>query len=169
MTQALISVGSNKGDRVDYLNSAIGLLESQGILRNLKSSRFYQTQAVGITNQDDFLNCSIVGQTDLGSLELLCSLKEIEIYLGRIPRPMWHEREIDLDIILFGGEIINSSEICLPHPRMQDRNFVLFPSCEIAPNMIHPVFGKSILELATQCEDCSKFNIFNDVEINSVV
>jgi len=168
MTQVLISAGSNEGDKFNYLASAVQQIKIRGLLSEIIVSYFYQTEPVGVKGQNEFLNCAILGQSNLESGELLAQLKNIENTLGRVSRPHWHKREIDLDIILFGDEIVEKEELIIPHPRMHQRNFVLFPSLEIAPDMIHPKFGKSIFELATDCSDCSDFNILVRSELKAI-
>jgi 2-amino-4-hydroxy-6-hydroxymethyldihydropteridine diphosphokinase len=169
MTQVLISAGSNEGDKYNYLAKAIEQIKIRGLLSGIVVSYFYQTEPVGVKDQNEFLNCAILGQSNLDAEELLFELKNIENTLGRISRPLWHEREIDLDIIFFGDEVIENKNLIIPHPRMQERNFVLFPSLEIAPDMIHPISKKSILELAAECEDRSDFNILVGEELSNVI
>lgn len=102
----------------------------------------------------------MAGFSLLDELTIINELKAIESLLGREDRERWHEREIDIDLLLFGSYIIKSASLTVPHPRMHERKFVLVPAAEIAGDFIHPVFGLSIKEMLEECKDNSivKFN-----------
>lgn len=152
----LLSLGSNVGDRYENINKAIEKLSQDGIIYNLKTSKFYETEPVGYKEQGWFLNCSVSGYTNLDSIELFKKCKEIEKELGRKKRARWHEREIDIDILLYSDLIFHSDLLTIPHPRMHERKFVLVPSAEIAPNAIHPLLHSTIKDLLEKCQDNSK-------------
>ncbi len=138
-TKVLLSLGSNLNDRKANILSAIELMKLSGALTDVEVSSFYETAPVGVTDQPGFLNIAVAGLTSLLPSELLPVLKGIEKQIGRIERERWHEREIDIDIILYGTHVFLSEDICIPHPRAVERRFVLVPSAEIAGDMLHPI------------------------------
>ena len=150
-TPFLLSLGSNLEPRVARLHHAIDLLTST--LGPVQSSHLYETSPVGYTDQPDFLNCCIAGQTDLSAEDLYAACKNVERSIGRLNRERWREREIDVDVILYGSTQVQNDVITIPHPRMQDRRFVLAPAAEIVPHMIDPRSGRSINELLQCCTD----------------
>ena len=107
-----------------------------------------------------FLNLAVSGLTSLPPLKLLEHCKTIELELGRKQREHWHEREIDIDIILYGSEIINCENLIIPHANLQYRKFVLLPCSEIAGNMIHPGLGLTIKYITDICRDTGEVNYF---------
>jgi 2-amino-4-hydroxy-6-hydroxymethyldihydropteridine diphosphokinase len=151
----LFSLGSNVGPREDNLLSALRLLEESSCVISPIISSFYETEPVGFTSQPWFLNIGVCGTTNLLPLELLDKCKSIESKIGRISRLRWHEREIDIDILLFGNHIIQSETLIIPHPLMHTRRFVLKPAAEIAADAVHPVFAKTIGRLYEECADKS--------------
>ncbi len=154
-TPVLLSLGSNLGDRLTYIESAIELLTAKGSVISLICSPIYETEPVGYLDQPPFLNCCVTGVTSHDPLSLYWTLKQIEQHLGRAPRPRWHEREIDLDIILYGNQIIEHSDVVIPHPRALERAFVLIPAADIAPEWIHPVAQQTIAALAQAIKSTS--------------
>lgn len=147
-----LHTGSNLGNRFDYLNKANELIESR-IGRIKKQSRFYETAAWGITDQPAFINQAIGVETDFSPSELLKIINEIEAELGRVRITKWAERVIDIDILFFNDAIIEFENLQIPHPRIGERNFVLVPINEIAPNFVHPIFQKNIQTLLRECSD----------------
>ncbi len=155
-TTVLLSLGSNLGAKVIKIQQAIDYLKNNKILENIKVSSFYETEPVGFKKQPNFLNCAIVGKTNLTPFELLEVCKKIEKELGRKERPKWHEREIDLDIILYGNKILNTEFLSLPHPQAEKRKFVLLPANEIAPELVFPNHNKTVNQLLQNCSDNSR-------------
>jgi 2-amino-4-hydroxy-6-hydroxymethyldihydropteridine diphosphokinase len=155
----LLSLGSNLGDKTLRIQKAVNLISQILDVKLIISSSYYKTEPVGFTEQDWFVNSCILIETKLSASDLLSKLKYIEKKLGRKPRAKWHEREIDIDIILFGEEIIKSDTVQIPHPEMHKRSFVLVPACEIAPNMIHPIFKISIFEISKKLNDPKAIHI----------
>lgn len=157
-TIAYLLLGGNLGDRKRNLELAIQLLNKEAGKVSAVSS-IYETAAWGMTEQPDFLNQAVKLETNLAPLQLLDKMLEIEQQLGRIRKDKWGERLIDIDLILFGEEIIDvENKLQVPHPHMQSRNFVMKPLAEIAPNAYHPVFGKTILEILENISDTLEVN-----------
>ncbi|MDD3586860.1 MAG: 2-amino-4-hydroxy-6-hydroxymethyldihydropteridine diphosphokinase [Thermoguttaceae bacterium] len=144
----LIGLGANLGVREENLSSAWRLIGLLPKTKTMLLSAFYETAAVGgPTNQPLFLNAAGLIETSLTAFELLVCLNRIENDLHRKRMVHWGPRTIDLDILLFGDEIIESANLTIPHPLMQTRRFVLEPACEIVPGMIHPGLGLTIEQL----------------------
>lgn len=131
------------------------MIRERNLISSVNLSSFYETEPVGYEEQPWFINSAMAGYTDLDEYGLIGGLKEIERNLGRKERDRWHEREIDIDILIYGNSIIDNSGLILPHPRMHERRFVLMPAAEIAGDFIHPVFGLSINEMLNKCKDTS--------------
>ena len=127
---------------------AISLMERLGGCSVKAQSSFYRTEPVGVEGQDTFINAVIRMDTDLCPTSLLKHLLKIETDMGRVRRKKWDARVIDLDILLFGRRVIEEPDLMVPHPLMHLRRFVLAPLLQIDPNLIHPVLGKSMRELA---------------------
>ena len=147
--QVYIALGGNIGDTESFFSLAKQQLEAQGI-KVLASSTSIITKAYGYQAQADFLNAVICVQTILEPLELLKTLKSIEQRLGRLKTRHWGERCIDLDIIFYEELVYTTAELIIPHPDLQNRDFVLLPMLELAPDKVHPVLKKTIKELYQQ-------------------
>jgi 2-amino-4-hydroxy-6-hydroxymethyldihydropteridine diphosphokinase len=145
MTLAYLSLGANLGDREGQLREAIRRLEALG--RVVSVSSFYETEPVVMTDQPWFVNCAVVLETDRTPNQLMIELLNIEKEMGRQRVQKKGPRSIDLDILLFGNEVIESPSLTIPHPAMPQRRFVLEPLAEIAPEAWHPVLGKTVREL----------------------
>lgn len=128
---AFIAIGSNIGDRLQYMRSGIKQIHSHEKIKVENASSIYETNPVGYTDQDPFLNMVIQVKTALGPYELLDELLIIEEKLGRKREVKWGPRTLDLDILLFNQENIESEKLIVPHPRMQERAFVMVPLLEI--------------------------------------
>ncbi len=145
-------LGSNLGDSKEVLNTAINHL-NESVGRIVKTSSVYKTKAWGIEDQPDFLNQVLEIETNLKPQDLLEQILNIEKEMGRIRYQKWGMRIIDIDILYYGDKILKSNELTIPHPENQNRNFVLAPMAEIAPDFVHPELQKSQQELLEQCSD----------------
>ena len=146
MSIAYIALGSNLGDKEKNLRRAIMLLMQQGIDVE-KVSSFISTEPYGVTDQPQFLNAVCRVRTSLAPLALLDVLLATELAMGRVRLRHWGERNIDLDLLLYEDVVMDDTRLCLPHPDMQNRDFVLLPLAEIAPELVHPTLKKTIQEL----------------------
>lgn len=151
--QVFIALGGNIGDRENALNTALEALEKFCTI--VASSDWIETAPVGgEPGQPNYLNGVVEVRTSLSPLKLLRKLLQTEIELGRLRgagEKRWGPRVIDLDLLLFGERVIDAApELILPHPRMHQRQFVLQPLCQIAPQIVHPVAGKTAAELLRQ-------------------
>lgn len=145
MTPVAIALGSNLGDREEYLRNAIAALTPT--VGNIRVSSFHETAPVGVGPQPTFLNAAAVGESALSARDLLRALLAIEQRYGR-ERPFpGAARTLDLDLILYGDAVMQSPELTLPHPRFRERRFVLAPLAEIAPDWRDPVTGRNVEEL----------------------
>ena len=151
-----LALGSNIGNSYEILNQAIFYFQESGMLDIIKVSSFYLTEPWGITNQNWFYNLVIEAATDCSQYELITFAKTIEIYLGRLHRPKWQEREIDIDLLFYENLILQNPKITIPHPQIENRKFVLVPMAEIAPKFVHPILNLSIHEILLNCKDTSR-------------
>jgi 2-amino-4-hydroxy-6-hydroxymethyldihydropteridine diphosphokinase len=158
-TTVYFSLGSNIGDREKNLRTAIaGLIEAKA--RVTRVSSFYETEPVDFREQPWFLNCVVQGETELQALDLLRALRGIESRMGSKKLVPKGPRLIDLDILLYGDETIDTDELQVPHPRMLLRKFVLVPLAEIAPTVKHPSWCGTVAELLTRTSDLSEVRKF---------
>ncbi|WP_291634170.1 2-amino-4-hydroxy-6-hydroxymethyldihydropteridine diphosphokinase [Clostridium sp.] len=142
-----IGIGGNMGDKEKNVKAALELISNSCHTQITKTSKFYETKPVGYLEQEDFLNCAIEVKTLLNPLELVIFLLSIEKELKRERVIRWGPRTVDLDVLLYDNIISTQDEIILPHPRMQERMFVLDPLCDIAPYAIHPILNKTIIQI----------------------
>jgi 2-amino-4-hydroxy-6-hydroxymethyldihydropteridine diphosphokinase len=161
MATIYLSLGSNKGDRAQYIARAMEALLERGV-HVIRKSSLYETEPVETTSQAWFLNCVIEAETELLPPQLMHTLLDIERSLGRRRRVLRGPRFIDMDILLYGDGVVSTGQLEIPHPRMAQRRFVLLPFAEIAPEARHPVFKKTIAELLEQTPDRSEIRPYQD-------
>ena len=150
---AYIGIGSNVGDKARQCEQGISEIQKLDRHRLLARSSLYKTQPIGYTEQDWFINLVIKIETEMDAPALLSSLKEIESQFGRVKTLRWGPRTIDLDILFFDAHQIQTDELTVPHPLIQDRQFVLVPLAEIDPNLTHPVLKKTVKELLERLKE----------------
>jgi 2-amino-4-hydroxy-6-hydroxymethyldihydropteridine diphosphokinase len=189
MTTTYLSVGANIGDRAENIRRAIEALGAHfpvpsgtgkgptpsGIVqgptpsgtgrgvRVTRVSSLYETEPVELREQPWFLNCVAEAETDLLPQQLMDVLLEIERGLGRERRVPKGPRLIDMDILLFGSSVVKTPGLEIPHPRMAERRFVLVPFAEIAPDVQHPIFKKTIVELLAETSDRSEVRVWKAI------
>ena len=137
-TVAFLGLGSNLGDRLTNLQGAVDLLHGEPGLRVVSSSRVWETAPVGGPPQPDYLNAVIRVETDLSARDLLDVARRVEERLGRVRKERWGARSIDIDVLLFGEETIDESDLVVPHPRLAERAFVLLPLLELVADPVLP-------------------------------
>jgi 2-amino-4-hydroxy-6-hydroxymethyldihydropteridine diphosphokinase len=156
MNKAYLSIGSNRGNRTTNLKKAVDLL-SEWTGNVVSVSSLYETPPWKMDDDTDFINQVLLLETMLPAEELIDTIILIESMMGRQRTSKKYEpRIIDIDILFFGDKIINTKELTVPHPLIQERKFVLEPMTEIAPQFLHPGFKKSIIQLRNECEDKSE-------------
>ncbi len=161
MNTAYLILGGNKGNRSENLKNALETLGKRAG-EVLKKSEVYSTKAWGNTKQPDFLNQVICLRTFLTARELLNMALAIEESLGRVrTEQKWTERTMDIDILYYNDEIINTADLKIPHPYIKDRKFVLIPLAEIAKEFIHPVTGNSTEKMLKECNDNLEVWLYN--------
>lgn len=151
-----VGLGSNIGNKVENCQKAIEKVQQNNKITIIKVSSLYKTEPIGYNNQDWFINCVLELHTLLIPDELLSIFKQIEKDLKRVNNIKWGPRTIDLDLLLYNNLIINKSNLQIPHPQMHRRSFVLTPLSEIAPDIIHPIFSKTAMELLQNLKDEQK-------------
>ena len=159
MNEAFLLLGGNVGDREENLRSARQEIE-HSCGKIVKSSSLYETAAWGKEDQQSFLNQVIQIRTAFSAALLLKSVLEIELSAGRRREVKYGPRTIDIDILFFNNEVIDSHGLKVPHPQMPYRRFVLEPLSELVPDMVHPVLHKTVSRLLAECTDPLEVNKF---------
>lgn len=152
MHKTILHIGSNIGDLAVNLKEGVMLIEKY-IGNIIAESKLYTTQAWGLQDQNDFLNKALIIETELSAHDLLTKCQEIESEIGRVKKVKWGPRIIDIDIIFFDDLILETEDLVIPHPRMHERNFVLFPLAEIIPDWKHPILSSSVEQLKKHSSD----------------
>ena len=141
-----LGLGSNLGDRKEYLSMAYNQLRSEA-LREFRASSIYESEPLLKMPQPKYLNMVVCGLTIFSPQELLKKCQQIEISLGRVHRERWGCREIDIDILSYGNRIIDNDDLVIPHPEIENRSFVLMPMLEFSPEWRHPETGITVKEI----------------------
>lgn len=154
---ALVAVGSNMGDKLLNCRKGIDALTGTGNCELIKRSRFYQTEPVDFKDQSWFVNGVFHIRTDLSPWKLFEEIKRIERDAGRKSQPIrYGPRILDLDILTYDDQVIETEALTIPHPRMHKRRFVLKPVCDIDPNINHPVFKRTMGQLLEDLDKASQ-------------
>jgi 2-amino-4-hydroxy-6-hydroxymethyldihydropteridine diphosphokinase len=159
MNTVYLLIGGNIGDRLKHLNNA-KLLIAEKVGAIFKASSVYESAPWGNTNQEKFLNQVLEIDTALKPFELLVQLLSIETIMGRERLEKWGERNIDIDILFFNNEIINTPHLTIPHPALHKRRFTLVPLLQIAPNLIHPLSKLNVSTMLATCNDALHVDIY---------
>lgn len=160
MSNASLALGSNLGERWANLTAVVNRLRAEPGLRPLRVSSFYETKPVNCPpGAGNFLNAAMVVETDRPPTELLALLLQIEHQFGRTRTDINSPRTLDLDLLLYDEQILDSPQLILPHPRMRERAFVLVPLAEIAPDAVHPTSGMKVRELLSSIPDLERATV----------
>ncbi len=160
MTTIYLALGSNVGDPALYIMKAIDLLGT--VVHNIRRAPLYASKAVGFTDQADFLNTAISGKTELSPQALLQAINNVEQQVGRVKRFRWGPREIDIDIIFYGNQLLETDSLIIPHPSFQERDFVLRPLVDLDSKIIDPASHKTLKQLLDSL-NASQLSIINKV------
>lgn len=160
MHTVVLGLGGNEGDRLLLLSEAVRLLEKE--MKLVRASAVYETAAWGRESGSPYLNQVLVLQTKMSPENTLAYIQRIEHRLGRKREAKWGDRTMDIDILYFDNEVIQSAELQVPHPQISDRKFVLAPLVEVLPEYIHPVEKMSNKELLRNCKDPLAVDRFSD-------
>jgi len=156
-----LSLGSNLGDREAHLRKALEKLHRKGILL-VRETSIYETEPVDVPDQPDFLNLVCQVQTPLEPESLLAACQEVECEMGRLRKAIKGARKIDIDILFYGRRIVEKPFLKIPHPAWRQRNFVLIPLAEIAPDFRDPVSDQTVHALRQQSSDFSRVTPYTD-------
>lgn len=145
-----LGLGSNLGDKAANLRAALDALENHPAIRCVRHSSFYETSPLNGGDQPEYLNAVVQIKTTLAPSALLAAMLSIEAHLGRVRTERWQPRKIDLDMLLYGDEVLDSPTLSIPHPQMHLRSFVLRGLCELDGSVMHPVMRRSAAELSSR-------------------
>ena len=155
-----IGLGTNQGNRLEHLKQARQLIEERlGKIKRV--SPIYETAAWGLEDQADFLNQVILISSILNPTDVLQSALNIEAEIGRIRLKKWGPRIIDIDILFAENQVLNLDQLTLPHPLIQERNFVLQPLVDLSPNFVHPTLNKTMFQLLKESPDKQEIILYS--------
>lgn len=162
MAIAYLCLGANSKNRLTTVQQAVSLLSLAENIKLIRASALYETEPWGVKDQNWFLNMVVEIKTDLSAQDLLLKCLSIEKMLGRdrSREQRWGERPVDIDIIFYDNQIINTGILTVPHPRMHERAFVLVPLLELIPDFVHPVLKKSVSELYDELDDVEEVCLY---------
>ena len=162
-TEVVLGIGGNKGDRAAFLQKTMEALSHHVTL--IGYSQIYETEVWGgVATAGNFLNQVLLLHTQMDPMELLEVIQRIEEQLGRTREQHWGDRTIDIDILYFGDQVWESPSLTIPHPYLAQRSFVLQPLAEILPKKIHPILGKTTLELLAECTDQGQVSVWKQAK-----
>ncbi|MGH9470289.1 MAG: 2-amino-4-hydroxy-6-hydroxymethyldihydropteridine diphosphokinase [Terriglobia bacterium] len=167
MKLVYLSLGSNRGDRLAQITRALAELTRAGA-RVERTSRYYRTEPVDFHPQPWFVNCVAEARTELMPMRLLRACQSIERALGRRPGAPKGPRPIDIDILLYENAVIRSPELTVPHPRLEERRFVLVPLAELAPGARHPATQRSVAEMLHETRDSSRVILLREARTHAL-
>ncbi len=155
MTLVYLSLGSNKGDRVGYIQQATSILDGMDDISLVRTSAFYESEPWGTNTKNWFVNAMIEISTTQTPQQLLQTVQSVEKRLGRNREIEGHygDRTLDIDIIFYGNEIINDENLVIPHKLFHQRAFTIVPMLELAPDFVHPTLKKTVMQLHDELED----------------
>ena len=155
MAIVYLSLGSNKGDRIGYVQQATSLLNACENISIIRTSAFYETEPWNMSSETWFVNAVVEIKTKLSPTELLAECQRIETQLGRrhTQNDVYEDRTIDIDILFYGNEIIQEENLSIPHKYVHLRAFTLVPLLELIPDFEHPILHKSIIDLHSDLEN----------------
>lgn len=156
MFRVFLSLGSNLGERQQYLNKATAELKTLQDTKVIWASPVYETEPYGNKEQPRFLNAAIEIETVLDPEALHSRLKDIETNVGRSSHEHWGPREIDIDILLYDGMVFQNERLSVPHKELEKRRFVLVPLQDIGEDVVHPINGMTVAEMVAACKDASR-------------
>jgi dihydroneopterin aldolase/2-amino-4-hydroxy-6-hydroxymethyldihydropteridine diphosphokinase len=160
MEKVVLGLGSNAGSRFGYLKKSLEFISLLPDFNFLAVSPVFETEPWGFKNQNNFLNCTLVGFYRAEPFDLIRDVKKVEFLAGRRLRGKWHPREIDVDILFFGDKKLFYKDLTVPHPQIQYRNFVLKPLEVLMPDFIHPVLKKTIKYLSRNSKDICRVKLY---------
>ena len=166
ITTAYVGLGSNLGDRAGNLLMAVrGLMEASFVVNKL--SPIYETEPVGIESSTNFLNMvAEIHVTNVSATQMMARILRIEYLLGRTHKTLKKPRTVDLDILFFGDAQMDTEFLILPHPRLHLRKFVLKPLSKVAPNFVHPILKKEIVDILKDLDDPSEVKRWSPVAVS---
>ncbi len=164
MKNVFLGLGSNICNRETYLRKAVSALGDREDVQINRISSIYETEPWGKKDQDVFLNQVAEIETELGPRKLMAVCQEIEKSLGREKNEKWGPRTIDIDLLLFGDQIVDENNLHVPHPRLSERLFVLIPLCEVASGVIVPGLGQTVQNVLERCPDRGSVKLYRKTE-----
>ena len=165
---AYLGLGTNMGDRLNNLIDAKSRLKSISGIRLQETSSVYETEPVGMSVANSFLNAAFSVMTSLSPHQLLYSLKGLESDMGRQKGMKMEPRIMDVDLLMYGSFRIQEEDLIVPHPRMHQRRFVLVPLCEIAPEAVHPVLARKVRDILLELGDEDGVRFYSEFPLKDI-
>lgn len=160
--KAYLGLGTNMGDKEEQIKQAVAYLADEPGIKVLRRANLYATAPVGYTDQDWFLNTAVEIETTLSPEELLKAVNRIELKQSRVRLIRWGPRTLDIDILLYGAERVALPHLEIPHIRLAERAFVLYPLAELIPDYVHPISGRTVQELKDSLGEEQEIKIYQE-------